>query len=102
MYNDFLSLLWFSDPHLPTTLGSTFTFHSSSFLLTHIHPSLRLGAELELRRSGSSLGPSQKQARNPSLLSGVLGTGLPGLGTEHLPGALCSGTGSPALGLCSP
>ena len=36
-------------------------------------------------------------ARNPSLLSGVLGTGLPGLGTEHLPGALCSGTGSPAL-----
>ena len=40
--------------------------------------------------------------RNPSLLSGVLGTGLPGLGTEHLPGALCSGTGSPALGLCSP
>ena len=35
-------------------------------------------------------------------LSGVLGTGLPGLGTEHLPGALCSGTGSPALGLCSP
>ena len=26
----------------------------------------------------------------------------PGLGTEHLPGALCSGTGSPALGLCSP
>ena len=30
---------------------------------------------------------------------GVLGTGLPGLGTEHLPGALCSGTGSPALGL---
>ena len=35
----------------------------------------------------------------PSLLSGVLGTGLPGLGTEHLPGALCSGTGSPALGL---
>ena len=29
----------------------------------------------------------------------VLGTGLPGLGTEHLPGALCSGTGSPALGL---
>ena len=24
-------------------------------------------------------------------LSGVLGTGLPGLGTEHLPGALCSG-----------
>ena len=47
----------------------------------------RLGAELELRRSGSS---------------GVLGTGLPGLGTEHLPGALCSGTGSPALGLCSP
>ena len=34
--------------------------------------------------------------------SGVLGTGLPGLGTEHLPGALCSGTGSPALGLCSP
>ena len=32
-----------------------------------------------------------------SLLSGVLGTGLPGLGTEHLPGALCSGTGSPAL-----
>ena len=43
-----------------------------------------------------------EQARNPSLLSGVLGTGLPGLGTEHLPGALCSGTGSPALGLCSP
>ena len=37
-----------------------------------------------------------------SHLSGVLGTGLPGLGTEHLPGALCSGTGSPALGLCSP
>ena len=36
--------------------------------------------------------------RNPSLLSGVLGTGLPGLGTEHLPGALCSGTGSRALG----
>ena len=35
-------------------------------------------------------------------LIGVLGTGLPGLGTEHLPGALCSGTGSPALGLCSP
>ena len=34
--------------------------------------------------------------------AGVLGTGLPGLGTEHLPGALCSGTGSPALGLCSP
>ena len=34
-------------------------------------------------------------------VSGVLGTGLPGLGTEHLPGALCSGTGSPALGLCS-
>ena len=32
----------------------------------------------------------------------ILGTGLPGLGTEHLPGALCSGTGSPALGLCSP
>ena len=30
-----------------------------------------------------------KAARNPSLLSGVLGTGLPGLGTEHLPGALC-------------
>ena len=29
--------------------------------------------------------------------AGVLGTGLPGLGTEHLPGALCSGTGSPAL-----
>ena len=26
----------------------------------------------------------------------------PGLGTEPLPGALCSGTGSPALGLCSP
>ena len=26
----------------------------------------------------------------------------PGLGTEHLSGALCSGTGSPALGLCSP
>ena len=26
----------------------------------------------------------------------------PRLGTEHLPGALCSGTGSPALGLCSP
>ena len=26
----------------------------------------------------------------------------PGLGTEHLPGALCSGTGSPALGLRSP
>ena len=25
---------------------------------------------------------------NPSLLSGVLGTGLPGLGTEHLPGAV--------------
>ena len=25
----------------------------------------------------------------------------PGLGTEPLPGALCSGTGSPALGLCS-
>ena len=25
------------------------------------------------------------RARNPSLLSGVLGTGLPGLGTEHLP-----------------
>ena len=25
-----------------------------------------------------------------------------GMGTEHLPGALCSGTGSPALGLCSP
>ena len=24
------------------------------------------------------------------------------LGTEPLPGALCSGTGSPALGLCSP
>ena len=24
------------------------------------------------------------------------------LGTEHLPGALCSGPGSPALGLCSP
>ena len=39
---------------------------------------------------------------NPSLLSGVLGTGRPGLGTEYLPGALCSGTGSPALGLCSP
>ena len=36
------------------------------------------------------------------ICSGVLGTGLPGLGTEHLPGALCSGTGSPALGLCSP
>ena len=30
----------------------------------------RLGAELELRRSGSSLGPSQEQDRNPSLLSG--------------------------------
>ena len=44
----------------------------------------------------------QSRARNPSLRSGVLGTGLPGLGTEHLPGALCSGTGSPALGLCSP
>ena len=28
--------------------------------------------------------------------------GHPGLGTEPLPGALCSGTGSPALGLCSP
>ena len=42
------------------------------------------------------------QARNPSLLSGLLGTGLPGLGAEHLPGALCSVTGSPALGLCSP
>ena len=27
----------------------------------------------------------------------VLGTGLPGLGPEHLPGAPCSGTGSPAL-----
>ena len=26
----------------------------------------------------------------------------PGLGPEHLPGAPCSGTGSPALGLCSP
>ena len=26
-------------------------------------------------------------------------TQRPGLGTEHLPGALCSGTGSPALGL---
>ena len=26
----------------------------------------------------------------------------PGLGTEHLPGALCSGNGSPALGLCLP
>ena len=25
-----------------------------------------------------------------SLLSGVLGTGLPGLGPEHLPGAPCS------------
>ena len=25
----------------------------------------------------------------------MLGTGLPGLGIEHLPGALCSGTGSP-------
>ena len=37
-----------------------------------------------------------------SLLSGVLGTGLPGLGPEHLPGAPCSGAGSPALGLCSP
>ena len=24
------------------------------------------------------------------------------LGFQHLPGALCSGTGSPALGLCSP
>ena len=30
------------------------------------------------------------------------GNWVPGLGTEHLPGALCSGTGSPALGLCSP
>ena len=30
--------------------------------------------------------PGEEQARNPSLLSGVLGTGLPGLGTEHLPG----------------
>ena len=32
------------------------------------------------------------------------GSRLAGLGTEHLPGALCSGTGSPALGesvLCS-
>ena len=28
--------------------------------------------------------------------------GFQALGTEHLPGALCSGTGSPALGLCSP
>ena len=35
-------------------------------------------------------------------LSSVLGIELPGLGTEHLPVALCSGTGSPALGLCSP
>ena len=35
------------------------------------------------------------------LWAGVLGTGLPGLGTEHLPGAPCSGTGSPALGLGS-
>ena len=34
--------------------------------------------------------------------TGVLGTGLPGLGTELLPGALCSGTGSPALGKISP
>ena len=49
--------------------------------------------EIPLTWVGKSLG---------SLLSGVLGTGLPGLGTEHLPGALCSGTGSPALGLCSP
>ena len=33
------------------------------------------------------------QARNPSLLSGVLGTGLPGLGTEH-PQSKPSGLGS--------
>ena len=43
--------------------------------------------------------PIIKSHWSASLLSGVLGTGLPGLGTEHLPGALCSGTGSPALGL---
>ena len=30
-------------------------------------------------------------------LSGVLGTGLPGLGTEHLPGALCCR--DPAVGV---
>ena len=29
----------------------------------------------------------------------MLGTGLPGLGTEHLPGALCPGTGSPVFNL---
>ena len=52
--------------------------------------------------AGDAAAAKDKWARNPSLLSGVLGTGLPGLGTEHLPGALCSGTGSPVLGLCSP
>ena len=73
------------------------------------HPSEGHGREPGLATSVPPQAPpvtratsSGRQPRNPSLLSGVLGTGLPGLGTEHLPGALCSGTGSPALGLCSP
>ena len=65
-----------------------------------------LGADLELRRSGSSFGPSQYRLastrRRPDSILPLAGSGLPILGTEHLPGALCSGTGSPALGLCSP
>ena len=47
------------------------------------------------------------QSRAAEGLLGVLAVtlenlGLQIMGTEHLPGALCSGTGSPALGLCSP
>ena len=61
-----------------------------------------LGREESLVKQMATPARILAQARNPSLLSGVLGSGLPGLGTEHLPGALCSGTGSPALGLCSP
>ena len=37
-----------------------------------------------------------------SALKGETVPDSPGLGTEPLPGALCSGTGSPAMGLCSP
>ena len=72
------------------------------FLATHgpfgspsLDPSRPLGLCLltRLQPWGHFSSPSMptlwvSQARNLSLLSGVLGTGLPGLGTEHLPGAL--------------
>ena len=67
-------------------------------VITHLEPDI---LECEVKWALGSITTNRASGRDgiPVELFQIL---IPGLGTEHLPGAPCSGTGSPALGLCSP